>query len=466
MPAKGDGSLQDRFFDEFSLPRQYEWQSWPGKLKPIRFVRDNASNWDGFQETQFDIGYYFAKGANGRPVWLRDIWKNGLAQTPFSAQARRDLLRWRASTDAPDEAMRRHLDSMSYKTYLEKECGYDPTVTQFAEPYVGQLCGVSTDAVSALLGRQLVEQPDKEMSVSFPGGNTTFARSLLRALIPDALPGKDFDSLLYGSFVPGTFDRADQPTRVRLGATVIRVRHIGSRQEKVEVVYEKGGELFKVTASAAVMASGGWVNRHVLADMPEDLRSAYAQFIHAPALIVNVALRQCGFLYDLGVGACRWFDEPDGFGWTCNLRRLMTTSRHTPALHPDKPTVLTFYMGFPIPGLPAAAQGPAARAKLFATTYADMEVRIRRQLVRLFGSHGFDPARDIAAIVLNRWGHARLVQPPGFRYAADGGPGPLERVRRGYGRVAIGHSELNGSQSWDMAVSYGQKAGERVASLI
>jgi spermidine dehydrogenase len=272
--------------------------------------------------------------------------------------------------------------------------------------------------------------------------------------------------LLYGSFVPAAFDRNDQPTRVRLGATVVRVRHVGNRQEKVEVIYEKGGELFKVVARSAVMASGGWVNRHVLADMPDDLRSAYSQFTYAPAMIVNVALRQWRFLYNLGVGSCRWFDEGDGFGWTCNIRQLMTTAGHAPPLHPDKPTVLTFYMGFPIPGLAAAAQGAAARGQLFATTYAEFELRIRRQLVRLFGSHGFEPTRDIAAIVLNRWGHARLVQPPGFRYGVNGSPSPLERVRLGFDRVAIGHSELNGSQSWDMAVKYGKQAGEQAAALM
>jgi spermidine dehydrogenase len=466
VPVKGDGSLQDAFFDEFSLPRQYDWQQWDPALKPIRFVRDNASHWDGFQETQFDIGYYFADGPNGKQVWLRNIWSNALKDTPFSAAARRDLIRWRSATEAMDEPTRRHLDSMTYKAYLENVCGFNPAVTRFVDPFVGELCGVSSDALSALIGRQQVEDPNKVMSLSFPGGNATFARVLARAVIPDALPGTDFDTLLHGSFSFAALDHKDQPTRARLGATVIRVRHIGRGQDKVEVIYEKGGELFKVVARTAVMASGGWVNRHILSDMPEDLRVAYSQFTYAPALIVNVALRQWRFLYDLGISACRWFDGDNAFGFTCNIRQLMTTRGHAPPLHPDKPAVLTFYLGFPIPGMPAAAQGSAARAKLLATPYADFEVQIRRQLARLFGGHGFDPSRDIAAIVLNRWGHARLVQPPGFRYGIDGRPSPLERVREGYGRIAIGHSELNGGQSWDKAVLYGKKAGERAATLV
>jgi hypothetical protein len=77
----------------------------------------------------------------------------------------------------------------------------------------------------------------------------------------------------------------------------------------------------------------------------------------------------------------------------------------------------------------------------------------------------FDPGRDIAAIVLNRWGHARLIEPPGFHYGVDGKPSPLERVREGYGRVAIGHAELNGTQHWGSALEYGKRAGERAAVI-
>jgi spermidine dehydrogenase len=77
---------------------------------------------------------------------------------------------------------------------------------------------------------------------------------------------------------------------------------------------------------------------------------------------------------------------------------------------------------------------------------------------------GFKPKHDIAAIVLNRWGHARLIEPPGFHYGVDGKASTLERVRQGYGRISIGHSELNGAQHWGSALEYGRKAGERATS--
>lgn len=271
------------------------------------------------------------------------------------------------------EAENRYLDTLTYREYLEKVRGYDAAVTRMVEPIVGLLTGVSTDAACALL----------------------------RALLPAALPGRDFDSLLYGNVDFRAFHGATESVRMRLEATALRVQHSGGNDAEVAVVYEQGGQLFTVSAGEVVMASGGWVNKHLLVDMPQDLRSAYGQFGYAPALIVNVALRQWRFLYDLDITACRWFDDTDGIGYCCNLRQNPVTERHAPPLHPDRPAVLSFYLGLSVPGLPAATQGVAARARLMNTTYADFELLIRRQMLPLFGASGFNP--DIAAIVLNRW---------------------------------------------------------------
>ena len=463
VPQRADGSLLDSFFGEFELPREYTWQSWDSSLRPLRFARDNYSNMDGFQESRVDIGYFF-----GTAGWRKNIWGNALAQTPFSTAARRDLLKWRANHGPISEAESRHLDTLTYKDYLEKVCAYDPAVTAMVEPIVGLLSGVSTDAACARLGRQLVEAPDGAMAVSFPGGNSPFPRALLRGLLADSLPGKDFGTLMYGPVNFAALDREEQSVRIRVNATALRVEHASgaSGRDALAVRYEQGDSVYKVGARAVVMASGGWINKHILADMPSDLRAAYDQFSYAPALIVNVALRQWRFLYDMGITACRWFEEGDGIGYCCNIRQNMVTSGHAPALHPDRPAVLSFYMGLPMPGLPAAVQGATSRAKFLATPYVDFELRIRRQMMSLFASHGFKPERDIAAIVLNRWGHARLIEPPGFHYGVEGRPSPLERVREGYGRVAIGHSELNGAQHWGSALEYGKRAGEKAAAAL
>ena len=55
----------------------------------------------------------------------------------------------------------------------------------------------------------------------------------------------------------------------------------------------------------------------------------------------------------------------------------------------------------------------------------------------------------------------RLVQPPGFYYGRDGQPSAREIVAKGYGRIAIGHSELGGHQSATGAMAQGQRAAQQ-----
>ncbi len=53
-------------------------------------------------------------------------------------------------------------------------------------------------------------------------------------------------------------------------------------------------------------------------------------------------------------------------------------------------------------------QTVSGRAKLFNSSYADLELEVRRQLQQMFGDAGFDAKRDIAGIIFNRqsWGRA------------------------------------------------------------
>ncbi len=58
-----------------------------------------------------------------------------------------------------------------------------------------------------------------------------------------------------------------------------------------------------------------------------------------------------------------------------------------------------------------------------------------------------------------------MIQKPGFYYGVDGRPSPREIVEGGYGRIAMAHSELNGSQNATGAVQRGTAAAEQVLAL-
>ncbi|HWC96122.1 MAG TPA: NAD(P)-binding protein [Candidatus Sulfopaludibacter sp.] len=451
VPRRGSHNQMDDLFTELNIPREFQWAEWSPKLDRLRIPRDNYSHMDGIYDTQVDVGYCF----NGK--WTNNIFAHNLDATPFSDPVRRDLLKWRNTTGG-SEQVQRHLDSITYRQYIESELGLSPEVTKFAEPVTGLICGATPDAVCARAAHTLVRPTSSQPGISFPGGNTTFARHLVKALIPRAIPGNlAFDDVLANSVDFRALDAPDAPTRLRLGATVVRVQHEAAG---VSVVYEHGGKLYRSRARAAIAASAGWANRRILADLPPALASAYDDFTYAPALSVNVALRHWRFLYKLRAPAVRYFDGD--FGWSCNIRQSMVAGSFAPPLDPDKPVVLTFYTGIYQAGRSAKEQGDIGRKQLLATTYAEYERRIRKQMTTLFAAAGFRATTDIAGIVLNRWGHARVVQPPGFYYGVDGKPSPRQIVEKGFGKIAIAHAELNGHQNATGALAQGKRAAEQL----
>ena len=85
------------------------------------------------------------------------------------------------------------------------------------------------------------------------------------------------------------------------------------------------------------------------------------------------------------------------------------------------------------------------RAELISTPFREYERQIRQQFTDMFARSGFDAARDIAGIILNRWGHAYLSPAPGFFFGKDGKPAPGEVLRAApFGRIAFANTDLSG----------------------
>jgi spermidine dehydrogenase len=468
-PRAGSGNAADQLWTDLRMPRQFQYEALDASLAPLRIPRDNYAHMDGVNEFQVDVGYYFdEKTGAAKPGWLRNIWQNDLADAPFAPDVKAALIKWRNTNAQSGDAFSRMLDTMTYKDYLEKSLGFPSAVTDYIAPVVGLINGALPDAVSAHASQQIgmpatgrARGRTGALPQSFPGGNGTYARHFVKYLIPGAISGEQsFEGILNGRANAEAFDKPGQPTRIRHRATVMRVEHVAGNPDRVAVHYELGGRVHRTIGRKVVMASGGWINKHIIADLPSGMKAAYAEFAYAPAMVVNVALTNWRFLYRLGTPSVRWFNGMLGF--SANIRRPMIAGAYSPPLHPDKPTVLTFYMGLCEPGGTAAEQGLRARTRLLATKYVEYERAIRTQMTRMFGEAGFDARRDIAGIILNRWGHARLVQPPGWYYGRDGKPSPREIVQKGFGQIAIGHSELNGHQSATGAIAQGQRAVRQI----
>lgn len=474
--ASGD----PRYYAELDVPREFRLREWPASEKPLGFSPDNYEYLVPGLEGHTTVGHFFGGGA-ARPAagtWAIDIWRQRLANTPLPESTRETLLRWhdagavrRFASDA--EAIRT-LDTMSYQEFLERELHLGPEAARSADLFLASACGLGSDAVSAYLAYNLPMPaltdplpPDLRRN-SFPGGNSGFARYFVKRLVPDAIAGGDrFEDIVTGRIDLGALDRPGRPLRMRLASTVVSVEHEGDPASAggVNVVYLRDGRLHGVRAKAVIMATGGWMNRHVVRDMPPEHRDAYRQFVHAPFLVANVALTNWRFLHRLGVTAAIWEGDDDGFGFTCNIRNPMQVGSYQPPLDPDQPTILSFYTPFHRPGLPIREQVTRGRMELLATSYPAYERRIHRQMLELFGAHGFEPRRDVAGLILNRWGHAYSVPFPGF-FGGAAGPAPRDVIRTRYGRVAFAHSELVGWQHWGPAADEGRRAFGQLADAI
>lgn len=482
IPAQPEDEGYELFAD-LGIPRQFNYQQLTGTKRSLEFDRTNY----GFQmwvDESPSFGHFFRQ-SESKGSWTRNLWEKKLSGSAYSEAVRQDFLKWKYGDQRPEPQgdFEVWLDQMTYKHYLEEILQLDPEVTRYADPIMAAAIGSGCDAVSAY-GAYSISMPgfrgvSKELYYphrladvspqtwhAFPGGNTGFTRYFIKNLIPDAIEGEsDLNSVINGRVRFSTLDRADQQTRLRLGATATRVEHSGTPEKANEVLitYLLDNQLFQVKARSVVMASGGWVNRHIVRDLPSEYRAAYDTFRHAPVLVVNVALRNWKFLEHLGLTACRWFD---GFGFSCNIRRPMVVGNYQPPLDPGKPTILTFYIPFYYPGLSAQVQGTRGRMELLNTSFREYEKQLRQQMVELFQDSGFDPEHDIAGIVLNRWGHAYVVPQPGFFFGQDNHPAPRDVIRNRFGRISFGHSELVGHQYWLGAIREADRACQQILEFL
>ena len=458
---------------KLGLPTEFEFGELSGTDKDIKFAPDSFGPMMKWPESA-STGYFYDTGAGGK--WVMDAQQNGFRDAPISESFQRelnDVLHNRIKPEGIGENWEKYFDSMTYHDFLVRELNVSKDVLyKYIDPYFASAAfGASGDAISAYaayklqmpgtighLSKEKQDAYNNRSFYSFPGGNSTILRSMVKEILPEAIAGDNsLTDIGYGDVKFDNLDKSGSRFRVRLSATAIDVRHAGG---KVAVTYIRDGKPYRVTAKAVVMATGGWITRRVVSDMPHPVSEAYRQFHHTPMLTVNVALRNWKFMERLGISAARWFNN---FSWYANLRRPMKIDGHGTPLDPSKPAVMTLYVPFVrYSGKPLQVQASLGRTELLSKSYREYELDIRNQLATLFGNHGFDPKRDIAGIVLNRWGHAYIAPQPGFYFGTGGEPAPREIVDEGYGRIAFGHSEVTGFQGWISGYIQGNRAVERI----
>ncbi len=475
-------SFLAHFYDSIGLktPR-LTYQKWAGAVPEFPLSKTPYES-VGMEHGQY--GFWFgAKFGQKSGMWLIDPLGKSLEGAPISQASRLEWLRWLKGQPTEQkvftrpkfegDAISRCLDSITLEQHYMERFGLSrDTIRTFLSPVEGGGSGLGPDALSAYSDYAFemlhpLADESSETDQMFPGGNATIARLMMKTLIPSSIPGPEGVEGVCRNLVDfSALDVSGARARIRLSSTAVMVEHDGepSKAGAITITYLKNGKLYRVQARSAVMAGGSWTSKHIIKGLPEGHCRAYSQFYRSPCMMANVAVRNWRFLYKMGMSGCRWFE---GVGNYMEVCKSALTGLEDTTIGPDSPIVLSLKVLYSYPGHSTEEQGNRGRAELLGTSFRSYEERIREQFTQMFGSAGFDAKRDIAGIILNRWGHAYLSPQPGFFFGLDGKPAPRETFRSApFGRIAFANTDLAGAMDHRFSIMEAKRAVEQLLDQV
>jgi spermidine dehydrogenase len=458
-----------------------------------RLRKDFDFNWLGSRDT-LKPALLFNEARYGRDVMLRGVTLDSLEPEelarqvdafPLSDDARAKLKAFLVADrdvlagKSPEER-EAYLHGTSYTDFLRQEFSLPDEAIQLFSSAPSGFWGVPAEHLSVaeclwsgLPGAHAVgnwdepglEENDRDVAM-FPDGNSSIARLLVRALVPESFPELAADADPFGIVTAqldyGSLDQSTSPARLRLNSTAVHVANAADGAG-VMVDYVNGGRLQRVSARQAVLACYNAIIPYIAPELPAPQKSALAQCVKRPMLVVNTVLRNGQALQKLGIKGAQL---PGSFLQNVFLVTGVNVGDYHPNWRPEDACVMQSFASFgsPQPGAGLASQARAARAQMLAMPFEDYEREVRRVLTSLLGPGGFDAERDILAITVNRWPHGYARDHLDLEDAAwNAEPAPEVVGRQRFGRIAIANSDAGADAYTHAAIDQAWRAVSELA---
>ena len=426
-----------------------------------------------YENRNLGDGFFFAKEVFGedRLVVKTEKAAEWVPLSPLNDKAKADLIELLDSPKDyfPDLNHDQKIEMMGklfYQTFLRDYVKVDQQVIDYFSLTTTEYFGCGIDAVTCAdawaigspgfeameLGEKalktmspsgrLVQTDPDEYIFHFPDGNASIARLLVRSLIPGTLTGSTMEDVVTARCDYGKLDLATSNVRLRVNAAALQVKHEGTVEDakSVAVLYTTGGKNFRASGSHAILACFHQVIPYIAPELDPEQRSALVDQQKIPLIYTNVLIRNWQAFSMLGING---FESPGHYWDKAVMDFPVSMGDYKFADKPEDPVVL--HLG-KVPANPASGslrdQAIAGRKWLLKEKFEDLERNARDLLARALGPGGFDPARDIEAITINRWSHGYSYEymKPWDSYWPDGDL-PIVKSRKGWGRIAIANSD-------------------------
>lgn len=402
-------------------------------------------------------------------------WAEFAAKCPISEQAKKDFVR--VHTEEVDYMPGKTFDEKyeilsktSYESFLRDYCKVDEAVINIYKRWGMSFWCVGIDEIPTTLIqgydggmpgvthtlKRTGYRNDEPYIFHFPDGNASVARLIVRALIPEALPGSTMEDAVTARVNYNKLDERGRKLNVRLNSTAVHVVNSADKKS-VDITYVNNGKPYTVSAKKCVLACYNMAIPYLCPEMPDGQKQGLAYGVKIPLVYTKVLVPNWKAFVSLKTDFVYY---TGGFFKQVELEYPVSLGNYKGPKKPGDPMVLHMCHVPWVPDVQGPDQWRTGRNRVLSTPFETFENHVKTQLNQALSSTGFDADKDIRAITVNRWPHGYAYSPdllwePNWQSESAK---PWVIGRQPFGNIHIANSDAGAQADTNAAITQAHRA--------